>query len=1042
MYNEKKKCYMTNIDFSNRNRLLSVIAMFISLLSSSAVLAQVQKGVVYDESNNPLPGVIVQVKGTDKIVTTDENGAFPLDYRENDVLAFSLVGYLYKEQKVGKAGKMYTVHLTESFVNNEREITGPYGDRISQGENLGAVATVYGKDLEKYISTDILTSLQGRIAGFNVQQYRGSHLPRTGSNTSTDLIGSTPSGFGQGVYSDNTRFNLLSRSMSPVIIVDGVERDLVSIDPETIESVSLQRDALSSMFLGMKSSRGALVITTKQPTKGKIRLSLTGKFGVHSSVNHLEPLSVAQYSYLLNEALQNDGKSGIYTSSDYKAYLDGSNPYTNPDVNWEDAVMNDNATTQSYNLNVSGGGKVAQFFVSLGYMNEEGLFKTDSKNSYNTNLNYNRYMISSKVNINITRGLTASLTAIGRVIEGNQPGGTGTGYSDLLLTVFNTPNNAYPIYNENGTFGGNYSFQNNLLSQTMESGYISDNTRDIMAAGTLKYDFSDLVKGLSARFIGSVAAQSRTAITRTKRNAVYALSKDDAGRSVYTMYSSPSSQTNGFTSVSNYQNLYGQLSVDYERKFGDHSVKAGVLGDTRQEIDDYDLPMIPSNIIEGVAYNYAQKYFAEAKLAESYYNRYAPGKRWGTFGAIGIGWDMSKEKFMEQVPWVNKLKLRGVFGRTGNGISNSGYYTWRQTYSRVLTGYYPLGSSLGRGYWVYENEPIANPYISYEKANKLNVGVDASFLDSRLLLTLDYYNDKYIDLLQQRGKSIALLGATYPTENIGKSRRYGLETSLTWQDRIEKFNYYVTGNWSIAQTKLLFMDEQETQYNYLRQTGRPEGVVFGLQTNGFLTAEDIAANYPVMVGYSVQPGDVKYVDQNNDGIIDEWDRVVIGGEKPIQCFGLDLGFEYMGVEFSMLWQGIYNRDLYVDNRTLVEGFQAIGNSYGQAYKNLLQRWTPETASTAKYPRLTAGGNTYNYGSSYGSSLWMQNGDFIRLKNLSLAYNLPKTFCNRRLGGLRVKVFVEGQNLLTFSGCDLVDPEVMFTSSPLQRTMCMGVNLKF
>ncbi len=1042
MYNEKKKFYMINFDFSNKSRSLSVVMTLISLLFSSALFAQAQKGVVYDDSNNPLAGVIVAVKGTDKVVTTDEDGTFPLNYSENDILSFSHIGYLYKEQKVGKVGNIYAVHLTDRFVDNSKAIIDPYGEKISQTENLGSVSTVYNKDLEKYISTDILTSLQGRIAGFNIQQYRGFYLPRTNANTSNDLIGSLPSNFGQGVYGDNTRFNLTSRGMSPVIIVDGIERDLVSIDPEAIESVSLQRDALSSMFLGMKSSRGALVITTKQPTMGKIRLSLTGKFGVHNSVNHLKPLSAGQYAYLLNEALQNSGKSSIYTSSDYRAYLDGSNPYTNPNINWEDQVLKDNATTQSYNLNVSGGGKVAQFFVSLGYMNEEGLFKTDSKNAYNTNLNFNRYMISSKVNINVTKDLTASLTAIGRIIEGNQPGGTGSGYSDLLNAVYTTPNNAYPIYNANGSYGGNYSFQNNLLSQTMESGYISDNTRDIMATGTLKYDFNSLVKGLSAKFIGSVATQSRNLISRTKRNAVYAYSVDENGLPVYTMYSSPSSQSNSFTAVSNFQNLYGQLAIDYERKFGAHSLKFGLLGDTRQEIDDYDLPMIPTNIIQSGSYSYADKYFVEAKVAESYFNRYAPGKRWGTFGAIGLGWDMSKEKFMESANWVNKLKLRGVFGRTGNGINNSGYYTWRQTYNRNLTGFYPLGTSQGRGYFVNETTPIANPYITYEKADKLNLGIDASFLNKRLDVTLDYFNDKYSDLLQQRGKSIALLGTTYPNENIGKSRRYGVDATATWQDRVGQFNYYVTGNWSIYQTKLLFMDEQEIPFNYLRQTGRPEGVMFGLQANGFLSAEDIANNYPKMVGYTVQPGDVKYVDQNTDGVIDEWDKVVIGGEKPIQCFGLDLGFEYRGVEFSMLWQGVYNRDIYVNNRTLVEGFQPIGNSYGQAYENLIGRWTPETAATATYPRLTAGGNTYNYGGTYNSSLWMKNGNFIRLKNISVAYNLPETFCNRSLGGVRVKLFLEGQNMLTFSACDLVDPEVTFTSSPLQRTIFTGVNLKF
>ena len=1027
---------------SDMHRLLTLIASVVACFCLAAnAKAQTTKGVVYNQENAPVAGVIVTVKGSQATTTTDADGQFELACKETDVLTFNHLAYLYKEEKVGKRKGEFTTHLSDRFVDTTKDITGPYGETITREENLGSVSTVYGKDMEKYISTDILTSLQGRIAGFNISQYRGSHLSNISSNQRTDLIGSLPSNFGGGAYSDNTRFNYTSRGMAPVVIVDGVERPFFSIDPEAIESVSLERDALSSLFLGMKSSRGALVITTKQPTAGKLSLSFTGKFGVHSSVKHLKPLSASQYAYLLNEALQNDGKNGIYTYADYSAYLNGNDPYGHPNVNWEDEVMNDHATTQSYNLNVSGGNKVAQYVVNLGYMNEEGLFKKNKDNGYNTNLSYNRYMISSKVNINVTQDLTASLSAIGRIIEGNQPGGSGSGYSDLLLSVYQTPNNAYPIFNENGTYGGNYAFQNNLLSQAMESGYISDNTRDIMATGKLKYDFGRLVKGLSAQFIGNVTTQSRTAITRTKRNPVFEYSLNEEGLPVYTQYGSPSSQTNNFSAVSNYHNIYGQLSVDYKRTFGLHTIGASIMGDTRHEIDDYDLPMIPSNIMEGISYDYAKKYFIQGRLTESYYNRYAPDNRWGKFGAIGLGWDISKERFMEQATWVDKLKLRGTWGGTGNGISNSGYYIWRQTYSTNLTTLYPLGSDRSNGYWVTE-DGLANPYITYEQANKLNVGLDMAFFRNRLNATIEYYNDKYFDLLQQRGKSIEILGASYPAENIGKSRRQGWDVTLSWQDHFGPVNYYVSGNWSIAKTKLLFMDEQETPYNYLRQTGRPEGVIFGLQANGFLTADDIANNYPVMVGYDVQPGDVKYVDQNGDGVINEWDRTVIGGDKPVQYFGLDLGLEWKGFEFSMLWQGVYNRDLYVNNRNLVEGFQPIGNSYGQAYQNMLARWTPETASTAKYPRLSAGGNTYNYGGYYGSSLWMQNGNFIRLKNLAVAYNLPETFCTNTLGGVRVKVFVEGQNLLTFAGCDLVDPEVTFTSSPLQRTIFTGIKLNF
>lgn len=338
--------------------------------------------------------------------------------------------------------------------------------------------------------------------------------------------------------------------------------------------------------------------------------------------------------------------------------------------------------------------------------------------------------------------------------------------------------------------------------------------------------------------------------------------------------------------------------------------------------------------------------------------------------------------------------------------------------------------------------PLANAFITYEKAHKLNIGIDAAMLNNRLEAVVEYYNDKYLDLLQTRGKSIELMGATYPNENIGRSHRQGIDVSLSWRDHVGEVGYYVSGNWSLEKTKLLFMDEQEQPFNYLRQTGRPLGVVYGLQAIGFLSAEDIAAGYPVMQGVEVQPGDVKYADLNKDNIIDEYDRTVIGGDKPLHYFGLDLGCSYKGFEFSMLWQGVYNRDLYVNDRTLVEGFQSIGNTYGQAYQNILGRWTPETAAMATYPRLSAGGNTYNYGGYYGSSLWMHKGNFIRLKNVQLAYNLPESLCRNYLGGIRVKVFFNAQNALTFSACKLVDPEVTFTSSPLQRCFFTGNNLNF
>lgn len=914
----------------------------------------------------------------------------------------------------------------------------------TKSNTLGASSTVYTNDLIKYQSATILTGLQGRLKGLNVSPFRGMQLLRTDANTKSDIVGAIPN-VGGGIYGDNSEFLISARGQSPVAIVDGVERDLYSIDPEAIESVTIQKDALSNMFLGMRSSRGALIITTKNPdAKGGFHLSLTGKFGISSALKSgPNPLSAYQYAYLLNEALLNDGKSPLYTYDDFEAYRNGTSPYLHPDVNWKDAIMNNSTTSQAYNLNVTGGGRVAQYFVSLGYYSENGLFKTSDANSYNTNFKYNRYLITSKVNINVTDEFKVSMSLMGRIKEGNQPGGiSGTGYSDLLSNVWQTPNNAYPVLNPNGTYGGNASYTQNLYAQTTGSGYISSNTRDVVGTINLKYDFDKLVRGLSVGATGNISSQVRNAIVRTKQAQVFQYSITQQGNEAYDKYGDVSSQTNSYRSVSTYQYMYGKMYVDWERQFGMHGVKASLWGDTRTILNNYDLPMIPSNIGQKVEYNYDNKYFAQAAVTESYYNRYDNGRRWGTFWAVGLGWDISKEKFMEASK-IDQLKLRATYGHTGNGIDNAGYFSYLKRYNEDGGFWYSNGTSMSNGGSVSEISPLANTLLTWEKGRKVNVGLDLTLLKNRLTLSADYYNDYYYDILQSRGKSIQLLGIAYPAENIGKTRYYGLETQLSWQDHIGKVNYYVSANWSMEQNKRLFMDEQYVPYDYLKMTGQPTGTIYGLVATGFLTAKDIADGYPVMNGFNnIQAGDVKYKDMNGDGEINEFDRTVIGGDKPTCYFGIDLGFEWKGLEVTALIQGAYNRDLYNSDRTLLEGFQVIGQSYGQAYTNLLNRWTPETAETATYPRLTAGGNMYNYGNNWNSSLFVQNGNYIRLKNATVSYKLPENFCRNYLGGLRVKIFVQGQNLLTWSRTRLQDPEVTFTSYPLQRTITTGINLNF
>lgn len=1041
---------MYNIVIKKNDRfyfMLLAMCMLLGMLSPNMSAQGMSNaditGKVVDQYGNPVSDVTVTMKNSNFKAVTGVDGIFKFQLKKGDILCLSHPGFIHKEIKVNKlknTERVFKVTLDEHFIKDKEVISGPYEGK-DKNHFLGSASTIYTDKLSSMMGTTILPALEGRLSGLNITQYRGARVHQTSANSTSDIVGNVPV-FGEGVYSDNTEFNVGSRGIAPVVVIDGIQRELYSIDPEAIESVSIQKDALSSMFLGMRSSRGALVITTKEPIKQGFQLSFTGRFGVQSALKTPNPLSAHQYAYLLNEALQNDGKEPFYTYDDFNKFRTQSNPYTHPNVNWFDEILNKTSTTQSYNLNVTGGNKFAQYFVSVGYMGENGLFSNPTESdAHDTNLSYSRYMISSKVNINITDDFTAKVTLLGRVEDGNQPGAK---YSNLLNAIYTTPNNAYPIKNPNGTWGGNVTFDNNLMSQAINSGYIMDTARDMVGGINLKYDFNKLVKGLSARLVGNVSIQNRSYTERSKRAPVHSYGFDKEGKEIYTQYGSSNSQINRFYSVTSYQQMYGQFAVDYNRRFGVHGVKATLMGDTRHTLANYDLPQLPSNIIADVAYDYAEKYFVQAALSESYYNRYAPGKRWGTFYAFGLGWDISKEDFMENADWLNQLKLRGVFGKTGNGIDNSGYYMYRQTFSHIGTAGYPLGTEMSAmGNVTMENTPLANPFLTWKKAYKLNVGVDLAMFNNRLKFTADYYNDKYFDLLQNRGKSIELIGQYYPMENIGKVRRFGGDLSITYQDRVNDFSYYVSANWSCEQSKLLYMDEQEVPEEYLRQTGRPAGAIYGLVADGFFTTREEIEKSPVIEGFeNIQPGDIKYKDLNNDKVINEFDRTVIGGDKPYSYFGIDLGFKWRGLDFSMFWQGAYNRDLYLQDWTLLEGFQANGRYYGQAYENMLGRWTPETAESATFPRLTAGGNEYNRGNGWNSSFWLRSGNFIRLKDISLGYNLPDSFCNNYLGGLRLKIFVNGQNLFTKSACDLVDPEVGFTSYPLQRCISTGINIRF
>lgn len=956
--------------------------------------------------------------------------------------------YLYKEVKLKKnelSDKSLKIVLTEKYIQHPDVSDQPYG--VTDKESfLGSASTIHTEQLTGVLATTIIPALVGRLSGLYLSQMSGAKAHHTGASATLDLGGWIPV-FGEGAYSDNSQFSISSRTGVPVVMIDGVQRELFSINPEAIESVSMQKDALSSMILGMRSSRGILNITTKKPVAESFRLSFTGRYGVQEAVNMPKPLPAYQYAYLLNEALQNDGKTAAYSYADFDAFRNGTDAYTHPDINWYDRILNSRSAIRSYNLNVSGGGKIARYLVNLEYMSEDGLFRTSPDNSYNTNSTYERYLITSKIDINVTDNFNAGVTIMGRIEDGNQQGAQ---QSNILNVIYNTPNNAYPIYNPNGTYGGTVSFTNNLWSQTVNSGYTTDNARDAVASLHLNYDCGKWLKGLRAKALGSVSTQSRSALLRTKQSSVYQYIPGEKGREPkYDPFGSTRSQSNDFIPVSNYQYIYGQLGIDYQTAFGKHGISASLFADVQQVLTNYNLPDEPANLYAQVKYDYAKRYYVQAAVNRSYYNGYAPKKQWGTFYAFGVGWMASNERFLADVEWLQLLKLRAVYGKTGNGINNAGYYSWRQSFSgNTVSEYsYPQGYSRSAFQWaVVENNPLANANLTWEKAHKLNIGADVELFDRKLVVAGDYYYDRHFDILQLRGKSIELIGMPYPAENIGKYAAQGIELSATYQHHVGRFNWFVTANWNRETTKLLFMDEQfvAKSEEYNQRTGKPITALFGLVADGFFASDEEIASSPVIEGYTIRPGDVKYMDLNNDRVIDRYDQKMIGGDKPLSYFGLNFGFEYRGFDCSALFQGVYNREIYLGDAVLMAGFQTVEKGYGQAYEHLMNRWTPETAETATLPRLTAGGNAYNSApNGMASSLWVYSGNYIRLKNLIVGYTLPDVFSRNYLAGVKVKFFVAGQNLFTLAACKLVDPEVTnFVNYPLLRGYNVGINIKF
>ena len=955
-------------------------------------------GRVTDATGKPL--VDVSVKNTTKSIstTTDTDGQYTIAAAKGDLLSFTVMGFETKTITAGDTRQL-AVLLTKAL-NDAADFNVLYASQ-KKATNVAAVAEIYTRDIERTIVSPIAGTFSGRFAGLFTDQ--GSGEPGN----------------------DNVTLSL--RGQTPLILLDGVPQNFSSINPEQIESVTVLKDALATAMLGMRAANGAILITTKKGYTGKQTISFKALGGISKPTYLSKPLDAYNYSQLYNEALANDGKPALYSAEALTAYQTGIDPIRFPNVNWQDEVLKKQSVYSRYNLEIAGGRETAKYFVSLDYLDQPGMFKTNGESVYNTNSAYKRYILRSNVQVDLSKHISTSLNLMGRVQDNNEPGATT---STLYSNINNTPANAYPIYNTDGSFAASPNYRSNVFAQNFHSGYRPGMIRDFRIDLAIKGNLEAITDGLWIKASSSINSYLVQSINRSKTVPFFSESMDEAGNFSYFQFNNPGDQSNSLSTESQNRVFYSELALGYSKNAGKNNIEAQVLANNDFRHINRDLPYNVRGISGKASYNYDEKYIAEFGFA---YNgvkeRYPKGKGFDFFPSVGLGYVISKEGFLKDLTWLNNLKIRSTYGKTGN--FNAPYYGYNQYYSS--TDGYNFGDNPSTVGGIAQNT-LANTNLTWEKADKFNVGLDASLFKNILTLSAEFFKNKHFDLLQSIGNNTAITGINYAQQNIGINHYSGFEFEVTLQKRTGAFNYFLAPNFSILKTEVIYQDEVPRDYSYQLRTGRPVGQRFGYIAEGLFQSATEIQNSATLAAFGVVPGDIKYKDLNNDGLINTNDQTAIGTTKPLMYFGLNLGFSWKGLDFSALIQGVANRDVYLSG-SYMWAFQGI---QGQAFEHHLGRWTPETAATATYPRLTAGNNLNN---NVTSTYWIKSGDYLRLKSVELGYSLPNSLMKKvRLSGIRL--FANGTNLLTFTDLHNMDPENYYGLYPIQKMLTAGINVKF
>lgn len=1031
------------------------IALFLAGLSPFTVLAQggrLTGKVISASDQSPILGATIVIRGTTNGTVSNVDGEFSLEGNAGDILDVSFIGFKNQSVSVSSLSGI-TISLQEDVTGLDEVVVIGYGVQKKK-LNTGATIQIDGDDLKKQSTTNALQALQGQTPGVQISSTSGQP--------------------GEGLKVIVRGMGTIGNS-GPLYVVDGVQTgDISYLNNADIESIDVLKDAASAAIYGAQAANGVVLITTKSGKKGHSQIYFDGYYGVQNVARKIDMLNAREYAVIMNEAAINSGKLPYFTSDSISKMSAGTN--------WIDEMLYSNAVTKNYSLGLTGGSDASVYSMSLSYTGVEGVIggpAVSNYDRYNFRLNsehdlYNGYV---KVGQHLSFGYMEKIGI-----------GVGNQYNNTFRAAFNT-SPFLPMYDDNGDYLNNssnagvmyngqlwepwYSGESNPYAVMMLTNQRKNNNQKLFGDIYLQIN---PYKGLSFRTtlgIDYYASEGRSYQPEYKLSMYAERINDSASQNLskglaWTWdnvatydFKVGAHSLSAMMGMSAYQNRGTSISITNTDLIISDLEHAYINNTTNTDLTKLSYSGSPNDesmllsYFGRVSYNFNETYLLNATLRRDGSSRFDKNNRWGNFPSVSAGWVMSNESFMEDMnELLDFFKLRASWGQVGNqNISAWQYLAPIQTsntfYYFGSADYDASGNTVG----AYPSR-LASDKLKWEVSEQANIGFDARLLKARLGINFDFYTKTTKDWLIE-APILATAGANAPYTNGGNVKNTGVELALTWNDKIGKFNYFISGNFSKNKNEVTevptldgivhgltnMLYDNALEFYHRAETGFPIGYFWGWETDGiFQTEADVTSyvNEGKIVQPSAKPGDLKYVDQDKDGVINEEDKVMVGDPNPDYIFGFSLGFDYKGFDFSLTANGVAGNQL-------VQTYRNHSNAYANYTSEILNRWHGEGTSNT-IPRVTETNTNYLF-----SDIFIKDGDYLKISNVTIGYDLARLAKIKYLS--QARIFASVQNALTFTKYNGMDPEIGYGLEngsagvdvgyyPRPRTVLLGVNIKF